>query len=408
MHKIISVLILAVVAVSTVLTPTAQALGFAAPPSLSNKQKAHQNIIFTGSGDDSKVCSETSTILTGSSNEERVWNFFIKKGLSPKQTAGVMGNISVESGFDPENIQNPAGTTKDPSGLSAGWGLIQWTPGSKIIGLLKTANINTPVYELSTQLNLVWWHMNNSSPTGYKNMYESYKNITSVEEATQFYESSMEGARIPHMDVRIQRANEALRKFSVNITIGVNGSLDVTEPDSDANDCGDGNGGVASSAGFTFPLKTNQSIIKAGSGGIWCYEKLTNCHHDYKAADIMAPTGTVVIAAKDGVVVSTHSGNQHPNNVTIRSSDGAGINYYTHMGANTVVVKNGQSVKAGDVLGKVGTSVDAMGTAPHLHFDMLPSKYKYRPSCTGAGCNSYPFIEVQPPLVETFNMLPKN
>lgn len=399
-----TILVLVIISVVSIPTTPVYAAGFSEPPAITNRQKAHQNIIFTGGGndDDNPSCNTGgSTIsLTGKNNLEKIYNYFRGKELSPEQSAGIIGNIAVESGGDPENIQDPAGRTKDPSTITSGWGLIQWTPGTKIIKLLEDANINTPVYELGTQLELIWWHMNFTSPTGVQNMYAQFKNVTTVEQATIEFEDKVEGAGTPNIDIRITKAKEALREFG-----GGSSGTSPVDPSSSAG-C-NSEGGIASANGFTFPLITTKKAITTNAGGLWCYQKSTNCHHDYKAADIMITTGTTVIAAKPGRVQNVNGGNQHPNNVTITTDDGQGINYYTHMGANTATVRIGQKVKAGDVLGKIGTTEDAMGTPPHLHFDMLPASFKYRPGCSSAGCSSYPFIEVQPALIESFKKLPE-
>ncbi len=385
--------------------------GFEEPEKLSNREEAHLNIGFTGGGDEVATetvgsCSETSTItLVGNSNLEKIYNYFRDKGLLAEQAAGIVGNIQVESGGNPLRSQTGP-DTKDPTqfgtavGVGKAWGLIQWDAGGRSVEYASQAKITTPIYELSTQLEIVWWHMNNTSPTSAQNMYKDYKNITDIAEATSFYEVKMEGAGTPHMERRIAYAKEALREYG--------GGGEGTSGGTTGGSICSGEGGIASTENFTFPLITTQSAIKNNSGGLWCHAATENCHHDYKAADLMITTGTKVIAAKDGTVQNVNSGNQHPNNVTITSSDGAGINYYTHLGANTAAVREGQKVKAGDLLGLVGTTVDAMGTPPHLHFDMLPAKYRYRPSCSGSSCSSYPFIEVQPALVETFNKLPEN
>lgn len=404
LSNLVRVLIASLV-LSISLQPVTFAVGFSVPPPLTNREKAHQNIIFTGGGSETAdECSTdaSSTSLTGNDNMEKIYNFLRAKGLSPEQTAGAWGNISVESAGtgDPEIVQG-GGRASDPSNISSGWGIIQWTPGSKIIGLLDQAKITTPPNELSTQLELVWWHMNDTTPTGVRNFMNEYKGITDVAQATEVYMLKMEAPGVPHLEERIKRAKEALRKY------GGGGSTTSPVAYESTDGCsGTSDGGVASVDGFTFPLITTQSDITSHKPYPWCYSALRNCHHDYKAADIMIDTGTTVIAAKDGTVASVHSGNQHPNNVTINTDDGKGINYYTHMGANTVRVREGQPIKAGDVLGKVGTSEDAMGTDPHLHFDMLPAKYDFRPSCSGSSCSGLPFIEVQPALVETFKKLP--
>lgn len=393
--------VLVILAFALAIQPVpALAMGFAPPKPLSGRQEAYQNIIFTGGGDEDTTCEANGDAsLSGSSNLEKIYNYFISKGLSPEQAAGVVGNIDVESGGDPENIQNPGGRTKNPASITAGWGLIQWTPGSKIIGLLSQANITTPVHELATQLELVWWHMGNISPTGHKNMLEGYKKINDIGQATTYFHDTVEGSADTTMTTRIERAKEALKRYGAG---GGDSSSNST------GGCDSGEGGVASANGFTFPLKTTQKALKTNANGKWCHGSQANCHHDYNAADLMIPTGTVVIAAKTGTVVSVNSGNQHPNNVTIKSQDGEGINYYTHMGANTVKLRTGQKVQAGDELGRVGTSQDAMGTPPHLHFDILPPRYPYRPGCSGAACRDLPFLNVQPALIETFKKLPES
>lgn len=156
--------------------------------------------------------------------------------------------------------------------------------------------------------------------------------------------------------------------------------------------------------GFVFPLKTSKSVILKGSEGMkWCQTSQSNCHHDYNAADIFAPTGTAVIAAVAGRVATAHDSGSVGKTVAIVGKDNI-LYYYAHMGA--LRVSQGQNVKAGDTLGLVGTSADAMGTPAHLHFDMLPG-HTSRPSCSGASCAGLPFINVQPKLVPAFQGLPQ-
>ncbi len=169
------------------------------------------------------VCSNQSTGLTttleGKDNEEKVWNYFITKGLSPEQVAGIMGNISQESGFDPQNIQDPGGRTKNPASISAGWGIIQWTPGSKIIGIAKEANIKNPIYELATQLDIVWWHATNTSPRGFKNVLPEFKKAKTPEDAARAWEYLIEGAGKPMMTNRIAAAKAALKKYGSGVSL---------------------------------------------------------------------------------------------------------------------------------------------------------------------------------------------
>ena len=58
------------------------------------------------------------TSLSGSSNAEKVWNYFTGRGLTPVGAAGAMGNIEQESSFDP---------LVQEGGSGIGFGLIQWS-----------------------------------------------------------------------------------------------------------------------------------------------------------------------------------------------------------------------------------------------------------------------------------------
>lgn len=172
------------------------------------------------------------------------------------------------------------------------------------------------------------------------------------------------------------------------------------------NNCSGGGGLGVSADGFVFPLKTTKTAIKtgtrndAGKVGIWCYQELTNCHHHYDAADIFAPTGTTeVVAARGGTVIDVSAG---PARVRIRGDDGKWY-YYTHLLAGSVTVNTDDQVDAGDVIGKIGTSADAEGTAPHLHFDISPVENGfYRP-----GPEDGILIDPQPVLTEVFKALPE-
>jgi hypothetical protein len=93
--------------------------------------------------------------------------------------------------------------------------------------------------------------------------------------------------------------------------------------------------------------------------------------------DFDMPLGTVVTAARAGVVVEVRVGHidgdtvpGHENFVKIRHADGV-ISAYSHLGTDGVLVQVGDSVQAGDTIGLSGNT-GATGGFRHLHFHLTP------------------------------------
>lgn len=109
-------------------------------------------------------------MLTGKTNEERIWNYLTAAGLNACGVAGLMGNLYAESGLIPTNLQNSyekklgytdaAYTAAVDSGAysnfakdSAGYGLAQWTYHTRKSALLAYAKAaGKSVGDLETQL----------------------------------------------------------------------------------------------------------------------------------------------------------------------------------------------------------------------------------------------------------------
>jgi len=86
----------------------------------------------------------------------------------------------------------------------------------------------------------------------------------------------------------------------------------------------------------------------------------------HRGVDIFAPRGTPVLAASDGVVSRANTTAVGGNIVWVNDAKRNLRLYYAHLDSHTVT--SGQRVKAGDQLGTVGNTGNAITTPPHLHF----------------------------------------
>lgn len=112
--------------------------------------------------------------------------------------------------------------------------------------------------------------------------------------------------------------------------------------------------------------------------------------HD--AIDIMAPEGTPVFAAADGTVEKLFfSEGGGGITVYVRSPDQRWAYYYAHLQGYAPGLREGQRVKRGQLLGRVGHTGNASPAGPHLHFAinrMQPGEKWYQ----GTAINPYPLL----------------
>jgi peptidoglycan LD-endopeptidase LytH len=111
--------------------------------------------------------------------------------------------------------------------------------------------------------------------------------------------------------------------------------------------------------------------------------------HD--AIDIMAAEGTPVIAAADGTIEKLFDSVRGGTTVYERSRDGKWIYYYAHLSAYAPGLREGQQVRRGQVIGRVGHTGDASPAGPHLHFainQMAPGERWWH----GTPVNPYPLL----------------
>ena len=112
--------------------------------------------------------------------------------------------------------------------------------------------------------------------------------------------------------------------------------------------------------------------------------------HD--AIDIMADEGTPVIAATDGTVEKLFfSDGGGGNTIYVRSPDQHWTYYYAHLQGYASGLAEGQAVRRGQVIGRVGHTGNASAEGPHLHFAvnrMEPGQHWWE----GEPINPYPLL----------------
>ncbi len=111
--------------------------------------------------------------------------------------------------------------------------------------------------------------------------------------------------------------------------------------------------------------------------------------HD--AIDIMADEGTPVIASADGTIEKLFNSVRGGQTIYVRSPDQKWQYYYAHLSAYAPGLHEGQQVKRGQVIGRVGHTGDASAEGPHLHLainSMAPGERWWQ----GTPINPYPLL----------------
>lgn len=354
--------------------------------------------------------------ITGAGKEDvarKVWATLRGAGFSEVQVAGVMGNIEHESGFSPSIVERSNGV---------GFGLCQWSYGRRTKLESYARKMGKSPSNLDIQLQFLIGEMTKGSSKPAKG-YASYsfsksstsydgksypadafEKATDIETATKAFCYCWErpAAWAARISSRIKSAKSYYKKYtgmdpaSVSTTdtsgdttqqtssnnifsaitnaaldyyddkllslFGFNGqettATTTTESDSSSDST---TAGTYSGGGFAWPVPGHTTVT---SGYGW-----RNCpyhgreHHS--GIDIGAPSGSKIVAAADGKVVSSRYEGGYGNCIIIDH----GNKLYTLYGhCSSLIAKSGDAVKKGQKIAKVGSTGNSTG--PHLHFEV--------------------------------------
>jgi hypothetical protein len=191
------------------------------------------------SSNSTSSCGSGTITLSGNDNIQETFNYFVSQGLTAIQSAGIVGNLLLESEgtMNPEIVEGGS-TQADPSNLTTdvqGYGIAQWTPGDKIISLAQEYNITTPVNQLATQLQILWDYI---SSGGSSSIVAGLKALSTTTDTTTYFQDNLEkpNSLTASINERINYANGVLKKYgglsvgggSANVPGGCQSSVDCT------------------------------------------------------------------------------------------------------------------------------------------------------------------------------------
>ncbi|MER7072367.1 phage tail tip lysozyme [Terrabacter sp. NPDC000476] len=156
------------------------------------------------------------------STDEIAFDYFVSKGLTERQSAGVVGNLIQESGSPINPYANQPG--------GPGVGIAQWSEGGRwdtdsrdnMVWYAGLSGRNR--YDLAAQLDFTWYELSTFSGYGLS----SLKAATTVDSATTVFMQKFERCGTCATTQRIAYANDVLRKYGSGGTGG--GSTETSLP----------------------------------------------------------------------------------------------------------------------------------------------------------------------------------
>lgn len=170
----------------------------------------------------------TLEVITGETNDSKIWNFLMDKIGNAYGVAGLMGNLYAESTLIPINLQNTFEkklgmgdeeyTQKVDSGSytnfvkdGAGYGLAQWTYNTRKKGLYDLAKSkNKSIGDLDLQLEYLWKELSSS----FKSVVNSLKKATSVRAASDIVLTQFEKPLDQSETMKKTRANYGMTFYN--------------------------------------------------------------------------------------------------------------------------------------------------------------------------------------------------
>lgn len=286
------------------------------------------------------------------SNAARIWNCFRSMGYSAAATAGILGNMSRETGgtFDPAIKQQFGGP---------GRGLCQWTFSERWQTLVRWAKThNLEPESIEAQCKFVDYELRSGALDDVLvrlGGLENFKKATDAASATQvFYDVFERGA---NRGSDLAKSTPVAQQFFTKWKDYE--KVDMSRP-------------ALGTGRFGWPCPTlGWNAITQGFMGQRSYKGhiFRYATADHLGIDIGGGYETTIVAADSGTVIAAGGGVEdwsYGNSVCINHGNGF-CTRYAHL--NTIHVRVGQNVRKGQLIGGMGSTGASSG--PHLHFEVV-------------------------------------
>ena len=120
---------------------------------------------------------------------------------------------------------------------------------------------------------------------------------------------------------------------------------------------------------------SNKDLTRIASGFGYRIHPIYKTTKFHEGLDFSAPIGTDIYATGNGIVKVVENDSRGYGNHVIISHGFGYETLYGHM--SKILVRNGQKVNRGDIIGAVGST--GTSTAPHLHYEVIKQGNKIDP-----------------------------
>jgi murein DD-endopeptidase MepM/ murein hydrolase activator NlpD/lysophospholipase L1-like esterase len=321
--------------------------------------------------------------LIGTDNEEKIWNYLSSgKGINAIQTAGIMGNMFAESGYDPTSIEPPPGT---------GRGLVQWSFGRRppMEAAASAAGVDLTINDDANLLFQLDYMINESKGRTSRsfpevNEWDGLARTTNIDSSdhtvgsTLYWEWNFERSSGAHNSKRVEAALAVFAKFGS----GAGGGVATTSSSGGCSTTSEVCEGATSlpipeSTVITFFNAHNHHRSISYPGGSARHRPILSSSNGFgaesvsgssaekgEAADVGAASGTTVLAPLTGKVI--YSGHIHRGEsdqmIIIESEDKKCVAALAHVQST---VSEGDSVTAADQIGELSNISNS-----HVHFEL--------------------------------------